>query len=171
MSATIHSGRYRLDRVLGGGGMGQVHLAHDTQLERRVAIKMLPADAAADPQARARLRREAQRIAHDRGCFLLTGQCYEQEGAPPFGPFVEQMEYGARLLPQALRAALGDGAAEIAAMVPSLRRTYADIPTAAVVPPDQERRLLFNAYLEYMRRGSPRSAVVALFDDLHWADD
>jgi serine/threonine-protein kinase len=62
MSATILSGRYRLERVLGQGGMGQVHLAHDSQLQRRVAI-MLPADAESDTHARARLRREALAIA------------------------------------------------------------------------------------------------------------
>jgi predicted ATPase len=40
-----------------------------------------------------------------------------------------------------------------------------------VVPPDQQRRVLFNAYLEYLQRGSQKSASVVLFDDLHWADE
>src|SRR5690349_1176684 len=51
--------RYRVDDVLGAGGMGTVHAGFDTLLERRVAIKLLPADVEADAQTRARFRREA----------------------------------------------------------------------------------------------------------------
>ena len=36
-----------------------------------------------------RLARELQREARQRGCLVLTGHCYEMEGAPPFVPFVE----------------------------------------------------------------------------------
>ena len=52
-------GRYRLERLLGQGGMGEVHLSHDAMLERRVAIKMLPAALEHDAQSRQRFRREA----------------------------------------------------------------------------------------------------------------
>jgi len=44
-----------------------------------------------------RLAREVQRLARARGCLTLTGQCYEQEGAPPFGPFAETVEQSLRL--------------------------------------------------------------------------
>jgi predicted Ser/Thr protein kinase len=118
-----------------------------------------------------RLVRELQREAHQRGCMTLTGHCYEMEGSPPFVPFVEYMEEAARLVPQAFRAALGDVAGEIATIVPSLRRVYPDIPPAADVPADQQRRLLFNAFLEFLQTAADKSPAVTLFDDLHWADE
>jgi tetratricopeptide (TPR) repeat protein len=118
-----------------------------------------------------RLARELLAAARERGCLCLTGHCYEMEGAPPFVPFVEMTEQTVRLIPQAVRAAMGDLAPEIAALVPSLRRTYHDIPPLPDVPADQQRRLMFSAFLEYVRRGTQKSPGVFLLDDLHWADD
>ena len=56
-------GRYQLLAKLGQGGMGEVYLAHDAKLNRRVAVKVLPADSIHDAGAVARFRREAQALA------------------------------------------------------------------------------------------------------------
>jgi len=54
---------YRLVEQIGEGGMGVVWRATDTKLDREVAIKVLPAEMAANPQHLARLEREAKAIA------------------------------------------------------------------------------------------------------------
>ena len=57
------AGEYSLQRELGRGGMGIVYLARDVQLDRDVAIKVLPSHLAHDRQARERFLREARMAA------------------------------------------------------------------------------------------------------------
>jgi aminoglycoside phosphotransferase (APT) family kinase protein len=59
MPKDLLGGRHEIVSLLGAGGIGEVFLAEDTRLERRVAVKRLPASLEADLVARERLRREA----------------------------------------------------------------------------------------------------------------
>jgi eukaryotic-like serine/threonine-protein kinase len=52
-------GRYRIDALIGAGGMGQVYRARDPRIERDVAIKVLPAEYAADAERLRRFEQEA----------------------------------------------------------------------------------------------------------------
>jgi Tol biopolymer transport system component len=56
-------GPYEIESVLGAGGMGEVYRARDTRLKRDVAIKILPAAFASDPDRIARFQREAEVLA------------------------------------------------------------------------------------------------------------
>jgi len=53
-------GKYKIERLLGKGGMGAVFLAHDLTLEREVAIKVLPPDISMDEQIVKRFQQEAK---------------------------------------------------------------------------------------------------------------
>ena len=63
LSAGTRLGLYEIVGPLGAGGMGEVYRAHDTQLGRDVAIKILPEAFAIDPDRVARFEREAQLLA------------------------------------------------------------------------------------------------------------
>src|SRR5215208_811225 len=54
---------YRIIKKLGAGGMGEVYLALDTKLDRKVAIKVIRADSIAEEHLKKRLLREAQAAA------------------------------------------------------------------------------------------------------------
>jgi len=58
---TVH--QYRIAGKIGAGGMGEVYLAQDTKLQRRVALKFLPANLVSNEEVRTRFVREAQTIA------------------------------------------------------------------------------------------------------------
>ena len=63
LSGGTRLGPYDILAPLGAGGMGEVYRATDTRLKRQVAVKILPAALAADPDRLARFQREAEVLA------------------------------------------------------------------------------------------------------------
>jgi len=63
LASGMRVGPYDVTEQIGAGGMGEVYRATDTKLKRTVAIKVLPAALAADPDRLARLQREAELLA------------------------------------------------------------------------------------------------------------
>ena len=77
--------QYEIVRLLGRGGMGAVYLGLERFLERQVAIKILPAEAARDPEMRERFRREARTAAQLTHPNIVPLHSYgEAEGMPFF---------------------------------------------------------------------------------------
>ena len=119
-----------------------------------------------------RFTEELLREGRERGCLTLVGHCYETEGQPPFIPFVEVLERSVKIIERsALREALGDAAPEIAKIAPELRRVFPDIPEPLDLPPEQQRRYLFNAYQAFTERAARVMPMVLVLEDLHWADE
>ena len=73
LSPGTRLGRYEVVRLLGAGGMGEVYLANDTQLDRTVAIKVLPEHLSGNVELRQRFEREARAVSslnHPHICTL-----------------------------------------------------------------------------------------------------
>jgi hypothetical protein len=86
----VIDGKYRVDAVIGQGGMGAVFRAWDLRLERAVAIKVVRADLLSDPDSRARFRRESQIVARLQHPAIVTVFDY---GTLPDGAAYLVMEF------------------------------------------------------------------------------
>jgi eukaryotic-like serine/threonine-protein kinase len=126
-------GRYLIESPLGSGGMGDVYLAQDTGLHRRVALKLLPGAIAADDTARKRLLREAQAAAgldHPNICTIYevgdaNGHSYIAMQYIDGETLAERLKRGPLDLPSAI--ALGRQVAEALAEAHRLGIVHRDI--------------------------------------------
>ncbi|HEV8199827.1 MAG TPA: protein kinase [Candidatus Polarisedimenticolia bacterium] len=120
-------GHYRIERLIGQGGMGAVYLAEDTKLHRKVALKILPPELSSNQDRLVRFEREAQAVAalnhphivtihsveQDAGIHFITmelveGASLDAKLAPPGLPLSEVFEIGVSLA-DALAAAHDQG--------------------------------------------------------------
>jgi predicted ATPase len=122
---------------------------------------------------KSRIASEIGAEASQRGFAVLTGNCYDLDDSVPFIPFVEIFEAALARAPrpEVFREALGEDATAIARLMPQLRRLFPDIPQPLQIPPDQSRRILFNAIAEVIARRAATKPVLLLLEDLHWADE
>lgn len=106
-------GRYRVERVYRSGGFGTIYIAHDPQLERKVAIKvprpdLIPADAAAflqEARRVAQLRHPGIVVVHDAG--VEGGRCYIVSDFVPGTPLNEWLQQDRPPWRTAVRIAAG----------------------------------------------------------------
>jgi non-specific serine/threonine protein kinase len=89
---------YKIIERIGAGGMGEVYLAEDTELDRRVALKFLPQHLCPDEDYRARFRREAQAVArlNYRARFRREAQAVARLNHPNIIAVYEVSEYQGR---------------------------------------------------------------------------
>jgi len=120
-----------------------------------------------------RLAMEMAEYASRVGFRCLVGHCYERDERFPYLPFAEILESS---LAQAaslddFRRRMGDNAAELAQIAPSLRRVFPDIPRPLELPPAQKRRYLFQSLSEAVGRAAQTGSLLFRLEDLHWADE
>ncbi len=104
-------GRYRVEGMLGEGGMATVYRAYDPQFSRRVAIKMLASQFANDPQLRRRFVREAQTVAALEHPAIVPVYDYGEQAGQPYlvmrilsgGSLIDRLELGTLTLAGAAR--------------------------------------------------------------------
>ena len=120
-----------------------------------------------------RIAAEVCAEASQRRVLSYVGSCYDQEDSVPFIPFVEIFETALAQAPSphAFRDRLGNEATELARFLPQLRRLFPDIPQPMELPPEQSRRVLFNAVTELLARTAENGPLLLMLDDLHWADE
>ena len=119
-----------------------------------------------------RISEEVAEEASNRGIMALVGHCPETEAGVPYAPVVEIMEATIRgVSRETLAIAFGDTAPELARMVPELRRIFPDLPPPLELPPEQERRYLFNCFTEFIERASHLQPLLFILEDVHWADE
>ncbi len=102
-------GRYEIIRELGRGGMAVVYLARDPNMERQVAVKVLPRQFTHDPEFLKRFRREARVIASlEHSAIVPIYDFDEHDGQPyivmrymPGGSLAERLEKGSLTLTEA----------------------------------------------------------------------
>ncbi len=147
--------RFTILEKLGEGGMGAVYLARDGKLDRRVALKILPAEFIEDPERRERFQREARTAAGITHANVVAihdlGEADGPDGGAPLAfivmEYVEGQPLGAYLeshaleLPQLMR--LAEKIASGLAAAHRLNIVHRDIkPDNIIVDPQGEPRIL-----------------------------
>jgi len=130
-------GRYRLTERIGAGGMGAVHRAHDTRLDRPVAVKMLHEGREVDEVTRERLRAEARLAGTLRHPGIVQVFDYgEEPGADGPTPYVVMQLVEGTPLSQVLREQGPLPADRVAALVADVARALEAAHAAGIVHRD-----------------------------------
>ena len=111
----------------------QLRAALDRAMSGRGGVALLVGEPGI---GKSRLADELASVAQARGARVLVGRCWEAGGAPAFWPWVQSLRaYTRDAEPALLREQLGDGASDLAQLLPELRELFADLPQPATSGP------------------------------------
>jgi len=120
---------------------------------------------------KSRLADELSSRAKQLGVRVLWGRCWEAGGAPAYWPWVQALRaYVRDADPDALRAQLGRGAAEIGQLLPELRELFPDVPEPASLDSDGAKFRLYDAAAAFLRCVAAERPLLVVLDDVHAAD-
>jgi class 3 adenylate cyclase/tetratricopeptide (TPR) repeat protein len=119
-----------------------------------------------------RLARETAAMAEQMGFKIFTGRCFDVDRQVPYLPIAEILNAMAdSLSPAQLRQALGEGAPEVARLIPQLNRRFPDLPQALEMPAEQSQSYLFGSVIGFIANASTGAPHLLIMEDLHWADE
>jgi predicted ATPase len=113
-----------------------------------------------------RLAGEIGTEASRRGLLTLAGACYDRYDSVPFIPFVEILESAQAQAPseEVFRRMIGSGAGELSRLIPLLRRNPGEAPALGDVSPEQSRRLLLTAFVDFLSRTAGNGPVLLVIE-------
>ena len=118
-----------------------------------------------------RTAQELAGYAQTLGVQVLWGRCYEEEGAPPYWPWLQLLRfYVQKQTPEQLQAEMGPGAADIAEIVPELVEKLPNLETPTALEPEQASFRLFDSITIFLKNASQSQPLMLVLDDLHWSD-
>ena len=114
---------------------------------------------------------ELARYARGRGAAVLHGECHEQEGAPPYWPWVQILRAHLQVRdPFLVREELASAPPELLALVPELGPAATPHPLAEEPATEQSRFLLHQSVAALLRKAAATRPLVLVLEDIHWAD-
>jgi DNA-binding CsgD family transcriptional regulator/tetratricopeptide (TPR) repeat protein len=118
-----------------------------------------------------RTAQELAAYAETRGAQILWGWCYEEEGAPPFWPWVQLLRaYVQQRDPEQLQLEMGPGAADIAEVISEVRGKLPGLEPPLALQLEQARFRLFDSISTFLKNAAQSQPLMLVLDDLHWAD-
>ena len=120
---------------------------------------------------KSRTAQELAILAEQRGAQVLWGRCYEEEGTPPYWPWVQPLRaYVQQADAEQLIAEMGPGAADIAEIVAEIGFKIPDLIPPPALEPEVARFRLFDSITTFLKNLVRNQLLMLVLDDLHWAD-
>ncbi len=119
-----------------------------------------------------RLLAEVQQNAAAQGAGILQGNCFEQDVAYPYAPWIDMLRaYFMPRTTEQVRAMLGPLAVEFVALLPELAPSVLESPSISAADAESEKRRRFESLVRFFAQQSQKQPLLIVVEDLHWSDE